>query len=218
MDLKKYSNDVYVPINKLLHLSTDFIDQITEYREKHKEIIVVTDLEFAFLVETTALIKKRYDSNVKIAKYFINSFKSTDFILEIAKLILQEKQLPINISKIIITKLLLAYQESGNDLTIITSYLTNNIMDLIISKTSSDMFHIYPILNNKDKTFITEYNQVNMSYSISDYVNLISCSYETARSALEKMEKLYLYKKEKKGKKFVYQPTIKLRELLREVK
>ncbi|NQZ66360.1 MAG: hypothetical protein HRT99_04085, partial [Mycoplasmatales bacterium] len=106
------------------------------------------------------------------------------------------------------------YKENNNDLTIITNWLVLNIKEILNYGTNKMIFDM-PELSKNNINFIQTFNKEKQSYSINDYIKLVKCSYETGRKSLEKLVKLDLYRKNKLGKKFVYKPTKKLKNILK---
>ncbi len=210
MESRKITNQEYIPLGKLELMDSKIFLETKEYRADHLKIIS-SQGDYSKLVETPELMKKRYIKNVEISREIPMQVEDNDLILELAKkLIIKKNILKIPDSKV--KKLLKIYEEENNDLTIITTWLVENVTEYLKSN-NEDIRRIIPQITQKDLKFIKSANQFNSYYSINDYIKIISCSYETARKALEKMTKLNLFQKIKQGKKFLYQPTKKLVEI-----
>lgn len=213
METRKFTDIEYIPEANLKIISLDMYEQEINYRKQFIDIIAIDDFTFIKIVETPFLIKKRFEMNTDIKGIVQMDFESNDYILEIAKNIVLNKP----IEGLLLsdkTKLLDQYSSNGNDLTIITTYLVKNIFKMLVASSAQDLDNLYPELSNFDKLFIRTNNQITLSYKISDYQKINYCSYETARKSLDKLASLNLYKKSKIGKKFVYQPTDKLINIL----
>jgi len=63
-----------------------------------------------------------------------------------------------------------------------------------------------PNLSKKQIIFISTNYDFEKFYTINDFQNITKCTYETGRYSLEKLVEWNYFKKEKKGKKFVYSP------------
>lgn len=213
MEIKQFTDIQYIPESDLKAINSEIFNQEMQYRLQFTDVISLNDFTYIKLIETPHLIKKRFAVNLEIKGIVQMDFETNDYILEIAKNIIQNK----NIQGLAIKdkdKLIESYSRNGNDLTIVTTYLTNNIFKLMIASSAQDIDNMYPELSSYDKLFIRTNNQVTLSYKISDYQKINYCSYETARKSLDKLANLNLYKKSKIGKKFVYQPTDKLINIL----
>ena len=210
MDVKKYTNNKYIPINELSPLGDSFVKQIQEYRKEYSEIIEIGNT-FAFLVETPTLIKERYKANIRLIRS--NRTTDDDSILSVAKEIVSGIK-KHKFKKDELNQALKKYKENNNDLTIITKYIIDNLHILEDTQESQVEYSI-PELSKSDIRFIRKYNQLNHHYSIKEYINENNNSYETGRKAMEKLAELKLYSKKKLGKKFVYSPTNKLEQIMK---
>ena len=207
MDIKQYTDIDYIPISELSSMGDSFVSKTLEYRQKFMEIIKMDNLGFVNIVETPALVKKRYKKNIEIKDFINFDAKDHDYIKKIALMIINDEEvdsIPTHTRKNIIKK----YKENNKDLTIITSWLIENV-DIFI-KSKEDISYAIPELSAKDINYINKFNNKRLNYSINDYISLNRTSYETGRRSLEKMVSLGLYIKTKLGKKFVYKPTVKL--------
>ena len=215
MDIKDYTDKKYIPLGELKPLGIDFFNKTDEYRKKFIQVIELDGFKFASLVETPDLVKKRYEKNVEIKGSIKFDFKTYDYILEIAKHIATGQKFSwLSMKKI---KPVIQRYNEDRDLTLITSYLIENINELIVSQ-EQDVIYDIPQLTNNDLTFIRKFNIKNQHYSINEYININDSSYETGRKALERLTMLNLYKKTKLGKKFMYTPTDKLTVMMKGVK
>ena len=215
MDIKDYTDKKYIPLGELKPLGKDFFNKTDEYRKRFIQVIELDGFKFASLVETPDLVKKRYEKNVEIKGAVKFEFKTYDYILEIAKHIVTGQNFEwIDMEKI---KPVLKRYFEGKDLTLITSYLVENINQLIVSK-EHELIYDIPELTKSDLKFIKKFNLKNQQYSINEYTKLNDSSYETGRKALERLTMLNLYKKMKLGKKFIYTPTEKLTVMMKGVK
>lgn len=208
MNVKQYTDEKYTPVSELAVLGQDFIGQLTEYRRQFAEVIQLGNLDFAFLVESPSLIKKRFIKNVELKGMF--DFEDPDYILEIAKSIVLDKEvkgIKIPESK----RLKELYVKNDKDLTIITNFLSEYKFENQEVKTQDvELNKILPELSRNEIGFITTHNIKELKYSINDFQEKFTSSYETARKSLDKLFGLKLYTKQKVGKKFVYSPTEKL--------
>lgn len=210
MDIRLYTDKDYVPLKDLSALGEEFVTKTEEYRRSFMELVVLDDLNFVNIVETPALVKKRFSINVELKGRIDLQAENHDFILEIAKAIANGKDVE-GISIVDKDKLIKKFEENNRDLTIITEYITKNIEKLLTEKTSKDTLNsVFPELTKFDIEFIKNNSNEKLNYSIQNYQDVTSCSYETGRKSLEKLTELNLYSKTKVGKKFVYKPTQKL--------
>ena len=214
MEIKQYTDERYIALNDLVSFGTDVINETKEYRRSYMELVPLNDLDFVNIVETPALIKKRFSKNVELKGVLDFEVDNNDFILELALMIVKNNELK-GLSKQEIQTILDKYKSNGNDLTIITNYLTNNVDKLIITTDVDDIGKLFPSLTKGDVEFIKKSNNINLNYSLSDYQEIKGCSYETARQALVRLSELKLYVKAKVGKKFVYKPTSKISEIMK---
>ena len=215
MDIKDYTDKKYIPLSELKPLGEDFFNKTDEYRKRFIQVIELDGFKFASLVETPALVKKRYEKNVEIKGSIKFDFKTYDYILEIAKhLVTGQKFDWLDMKKI---KPVLQRYGNLSDLTLVTSYLVENINSLVVTQEDEVIYDI-PELTNSDLRFIKKFNIKNQHYSINEYTNINESSYETGRKALERLTGLSLYKKTKLGKKFMYTPTDKLTVMMKGVK
>lgn len=208
MDIKEYTNNQYIPMTDLSSFGDIFIAETLKYRRKFMEVIPLDELEFVNIVETPQLVRKRYAKNVEIKEMMDIEAPNYDYILAIAKKIVLGENI-LKLDKKVSDSLNNKYKDNKNDLTIITNWLVMNVDKILKNKIETISFDI-PELSKNDMKFINKYNKINQNYSINEYINLIKCSYETGRRALEKLTNLKLYVKTKLGKKFVYKPTNKL--------
>lgn len=214
MDVKQYTDEKYIPINDLSSFGDKFINQTKEYRQNFMEIIPLSDFEFANIVETPKLVKKRYEKNVEIKGRLEIDAKHHDYILALALKIIKGESMEI-IDKETRKNIINKFKENMFDLTIVTNWLVDNVDNLIKDTSLENISYEIPELNHNDIKFINKYNKKNEHYSINDYIKLNTSSYETGRKALERMSELKLYIKTKLGKKFVYKPTQKLLEIMK---
>lgn len=210
-----YTDKNYVPYNELKNVASGYEVEIVEYRKGFIEVIPLGDLSFGNIVETPTLVKKRFTKNIELKGRINIQAENFDFILELAKEIVRGK----DVNGIELTerkKLVKAFKDNQNDLTIITEFLTNNFEKLVQDEKieQGTIEHTYPWMSKYDINFVKNYNNHRMSYSISDFQILNNCSYETSRKSLEKLEDKKLYEKIKIGKKFVYRPTEKLQTMI----
>lgn len=213
MNIKQYTDEKYIPISDLSSMGDSFVASTMEYRQTFMEMIPLNDFEFANIVETPSLVKKRYSKNVEIKGKVSIDADDNDFILALAlKLVRGEniKGIDSHTRESINKK----YNQNACDLTIITNWLVENI-DKVVETEIDDLAYEMPELNLNDMKFINQFNKENQHYSISDYLKINETSYETGRRALEKMSDLKLYIKTKLGKKFVYKPTSKLINIMK---
>ena len=81
------------------------------------------------------------------------------------------------------------------------------------SATASDIViklrELYPVLKEKQAHFYSTHCTIGLSYTISQFQKEENTVYETARTSMDELAKLGLYKKTKVNKKFVYQPVPK---------
>ena len=213
MDIKQYTDEQYIPISDLSSLGDTFVQSTMQYRQEFMEIVQLDNLEFANIVETPKLVKIRYEKNVELKGKVNIKSKNNDFILQIAKNIVSGKNY-YNIDEEIIDSINKKYISNNKDLTVVTSWLVNNIELLSGEEEDDDLIHSMPELSEKDIKFIKGNNSANSHYSISDYLKINKSSYETGRKALERLAELGLYSKNKVGKTFVYKPTKKLRQYM----
>lgn len=213
MKFKDYTDEKYIPISELSSMGDAFVEQTKEYRQTFMEMVPVSDFEFANIVETPKLVKRRYEKNVELKGILDIKAENHDYILALALMIVKGEEIP-GISRSMCESINKKYKENMGDLTIITNWLVDNVEN-ITRKESGDIAHIIPELNVKDMNFIEKYNRPNEHYSIKEYLDLNGSSYETGRRALDKMANLKLYIKTKLGKKFVYKPTQKLANLVK---
>lgn len=213
MNIKQYTDEKYIPISDLSSMGDSFVASTREYRQTFMEMIPLNDFEFANIVETPSLVKKRYSKNVEIKGKLSIDADNNDFILALAlKLVRGEEIRGIDShTRESINK---KYKDNASDLTIITNWLVDNI-DKVVETDIDDLAYEMPELNINDMKFINQFNKENQHYSISDYLKVNKTSYETGRRALEKMSDLKLYIKTKLGKKFVYKPTTKLINIMK---
>jgi len=205
MDIKKYTDEKYIPATEIKPMGSIFVSKTNAYREAFREIIQVDHDEYANIVETPSLLKDRWNKNFEI-KGMVPKQESNDIILEISKSLIKDQDvlnIPANIRKSLFRK----YIDNAKDLTIITTWLIKNIDSYIRNTPSGDITHLFPELSEKDQLFLMKYNNPQLSYSIKDYESLNNTSYETSRKALERMASLKFYEKTKISKKFVYKPT-----------
>ncbi len=214
MEKGKFTNDIYVPIGKLEQMDSNISSFVKAYRIEFTNIISFNNI-YVKIVETPELIKKRYAKNVEISQKLNIIVDDYDYISEIAKLIVANKELPINIPKNELKQILTEFKEEGNDLTIVINWLIINIDKFFIKEQDIDLRRLIPELSKKDELFIKNYNERTKFYSIEDYITYVSCSYETARSSLERMTELNLFIKDKQGKRFVFKPTEKLEMIMK---
>lgn len=212
MIINKYTDVDYVPMSKLSSLSSEVREEIKTYREKFSEVIKLDNLSFATIVETPILIKKRFIKNVELSKSLNLKVEDNDFILSFAIAIANGKNIK-HINKEKERLLQDIYKENNNDLTIITTYLINELN--VSNNKSNDIRKLLPGLSNNEIKFIKNNNDIRYNYSLQDFQALNKSSYETARKSLEKLANLELYLKEKVGKKFIYKPSNKLITLVK---
>ena len=213
MNIEKYTDKKYIPASELKPMGSVFLSESNAYRQQFREIIQINEEEYANIVETPKLVKKRWNKNFEI-KGMIPKQESNDLILELSKLIVINKDnlnIPAQVRKSIFKK----YIDNAKDLTIISTWLIENINDYIRNTPSGDIHHLFPELSEKDQIFLMKYNNPQLSYSIKDYKDLNNTSYETSRKALERMAQLKFYEKTKISKKFVYKPTQLLEETIK---
>jgi len=166
------------------------------------------------IIETPALIKKRFIKNIELKGLLNFEAKNNDYILELAKKIVKNENIdPINIENIKDLKKL--YKENDNDLTIITNYLVEKIDNLITSNKNNKIGRVIPWISKYEAKFIKMFNNNDHSYSLKDFININNTSYETARKSMDKLVLKELYTKEKIGKKFIYKPTDKLIKIIK---
>ncbi|MCK5867197.1 MAG: hypothetical protein KAG14_02245 [Mycoplasmataceae bacterium] len=207
MDIKDYTDRKYIPLNELKPLGEDFFNETDKYRKRFIQVIELDGFKFASLVETPELVKKRYEKNVEIKGMIDFDFKTYDYILEISKFLVTGQKFEwLDMDKL---EPVMKRYISECDLTLVTSYLVDNINSLIVFQEEEVIYDI-PELTNNDLKFIRKFNKKNQHYSINEYTNINESSYETGRKALERLTLLSLYKKTKLGKKFMYTPTDKL--------
>ncbi|TCG11677.1 hypothetical protein [Mycoplasma todarodis] len=214
MEKGKFTNDIYVPIKKLEQMDSSISSFVKTYRTQFTSIISFEDM-YAKMVETPELIKKRYAKNVEISHKLNIEAIDYDYITEIAKLIVSNKEAPISIPQNKKLYILKEFEEEGNDLTLVTNWLIKEIDSFFVKEKDVDLRRMIPELSKKDESFIKNYNERTKSYSIDDYIKHVSCSYETARSSLERLAKLELFIKDKQGKRFVFRPTEKLENIMK---
>ncbi len=209
INIKQYTDENYVPISDLANLGSDFVLATKEYRRSFMEMIPLNDIDFVNIVETPQLIRKRFAKNVDIKGQLELEAEHNDFILEIAKYIVSEREIPgLVLSER--ERVMAKYDANGNDLTIVTNYLIKNIDKFLNKEITGDLEHSFPELSKNDREFIKTFNDIRLHYTIADYQSITNCSYETGRKSLERLSSLELYRKKKVGKKFVYAPTQKL--------
>lgn len=214
MDVRLYTDEKYVPINELQAFGDEFINETKNYRRMFMEVIQLGDLDFVNIVETPALIKKRFIKNIELKGILNINVENNDYILAIAKAIAKGEDVEgVNIPHA--SKLREIYLQNGKDLTIITNYLTEKINDVVVKTTSNEIEKVMPELSKNEVQFIKKFNGRNLNYSINDFQEQNKTSYETARKSLDKLSELKLYIKQKIGKKFVYSPTDKLLILMK---
>lgn len=216
MDLRLYTDENYVPMSDLLSFGPEFVNKISEYRRTFMEVVNLNDFDFVNIIETPSLIKKRFIKNIELKGLFDFEAENNDYILEIAKLIVANKEvkgLKIPNNDILIKK----YVDNNKDLTIITNYIVKNIDSLLVIEKDGvgNLEQRIPELTKLDVAFIVSCNNSNLNYTISDYQEVNKCSYETGRKACDKFVELDLFIKKKVGKKFVYKPTDKLQLLVK---
>ncbi|NQZ29575.1 MAG: hypothetical protein HRT98_04290 [Mycoplasmatales bacterium] len=214
MEKGKFTNDIYVPIKKLEQMDSSISMYVKTYRTQFTNIISFGNV-FAKMVETPELIKKRYAKNVEISNKLDIDVIDYDYITEIAKLLVLQKEIPIKIPANTKKYILNEFEEEGNDLTLVTNWLINEIDGFFVKEKDIDLRRMIPELSKKDELFIKNYNERTKSYSIDDYIKYVSCSYETARSSLERLTELELFIKDKQGKRFVFKPTEKLENIMK---
>ena len=214
MNVKKYTDQEYVPASELKPLGATLLDQITDYRQSFIEIISLDNLDFATIVETPSLVKKRFNKNIDIKDKIDFIPKSNDYLLEIAIAIVKNK-LKFKIDAKIKKRLLDLFYKNNKDMTIITNYLTNNIEALLKIDPEKQITKIAPQLSKKETRFINKYHQINHNYDLNDFIELNRSSYETARRSLEKLASLKFYSKSKVGRKFIYKPTKKIFQIMK---
>ncbi len=214
MEKGKFTNDIYVPIKKLELMDSSISSFVKAYRTQFTSIISFDDM-YVKMVETPDLIKKRYAKNVEISNKMNIEVIDYDYITELAKLIVSNQDIPIKIPKKKKENILKVFKEEGNDLTLVTEWLINEIDDFFITERDVDLRRMIPELSKKDESFIKIYNERTEAYSIEDYIKHVSCSYETARSSLERLTELNLFIKDKQGKRFVFRPTEKLENIMK---
>ena len=202
VNIQEVTNQNYIPLNELQILDENLFNEVKEYRSQFNEIITVDSFSIATIVETPALIKKRYITNVEIGKQLDIVAANNDYVIYIAVELLNGNNI-LNIKQDIVEKVISIYKKNKNDLTIISTYITNNIENLIKKEPPSDARE-YPGLNKKHIKFLSRYVARGKYYNIKDYQSVNSTSYETARTSLEKLTKLKFFKKEKIGNKFTY--------------
>ena len=85
----------------------------------------------------------------------------------------------------------------------------NNILkstsEISINVKAKQLLKINPNLSKKQALFYLTHNDPNAYYSIQDFRAKLNSSYETCRYSLDNLVKEGFYKKEKNGKKYVYQ-------------
>ncbi|WP_131599319.1 hypothetical protein [Mycoplasma marinum] len=214
MEKGKFTNDAYIPLGKLEQMDSNISLFVKKYRLNFTTIVTFEN-QYAKMIETPELVKKRYIKNVELASKLNIEADDNDFITEIAKRLVSKQDLPFEVPKDKYKIILKQFQDDGNDLTIITSWLINEIDNFIHDNTHMDLRRMIPELSKKDEKFIMAYNETTKFYSIEDYIKFVSCSYETARSSLERLAGLNLFKKDKQGKRFVFKPTIKLQNIMK---
>ncbi|CAM9139298.1 hypothetical protein [Mycoplasma todarodis] len=214
MEKGKFTNDIYVPIKKLEQMDSSISTYVKTYRTQFTSIISFDDM-FAKMVETPELIKKRYAKNVEISNKLDIDVIDYDYITEIAKLLVAQRETPIKIPDDKKKYILSEFKEEGNDLTLVTNWLIKEIDNFFVKEKDVDLRRMIPELSKKDESFIKSYNERTKSYSIDDYIKHVSCSYETARSSLERLTELELFIKDKQGKRFVFKPTEKLENIMK---
>lgn len=212
--VKKYTDENYVAINDLQTFGDDFVLQTQKYRNTFIEMVKLNDLDFVKIVETPILVKKRYVKNVELKGHVDVDSEQHDYILEIAKDLVNGKDVK-GIDKKTHESIIKKYIDNEKDLTIVTNYLINNTDKIIISDDNGDIESLFPELSKKDRKFIAKANNINLNYTIQRYQEITGCSYETGRKSLDKLTDLKLFIKKKIGKKFIYKPTSKLLEVMK---
>ena len=210
MNLKQYTDENYIPLSDLQFLDKESVDRTIRYRREFLQIIPLDEITYVNIVETPTLIKKRYSKNVELKGRIDIEAEDNDYILEIAKDMVNGTGKEIKLLEEEKNKLLEKYKNNNNDLTIITSYIIRNIPKIINLQDQNKIQNLIPELNDNDSIFLKNANNINMYYSIKDYQDITSCSYETGRKSLDKLVELELFKKRKVGKKFVYKPTTEI--------
>ncbi len=213
MKATEFTNEQYIPLGKLEFMDYDIFLETKEYRKNFIQVISFGE-EYSKLVDTLELLKKRYIKNVGLSRVIDIDATDNDIVLELSKKLVIEGKL-MNIPKSDTSNLLKLYREEGNDLTIITTWIIKNISKYLYTPTTQEISRIIPEVSKNDEKFITISHDKRVFYSISDYMKDTNCSYETARSGLERLTKLELFTKQKRGKKFVYQPTNKLKQIIK---
>ena len=214
MDVKFYTDDKYVPMSQLSNLGEKVVEASKEYREGFSEVVQLDDLVFVHLVETPKLVKNRFIKNIELKDTFDFEAPDHDLILHLAKMIVKGEKIDrLNLEDR--DKLIALYKENKNDLTIVTTYLSQNIEKLLENKKVKNLDQKMPELTKYEIAFIKNNNDLDLTYSINDFQNQNKTSYETSRKALEKLANLSLFNKDKVGKKFVYRPTKQLRQILK---
>ncbi len=214
MEQGKFTNDIYVPLIKLGQMDPNILAFVKEYRLQFTNIVSFANM-YGKIVETPELIKKRYVKNVAIANKIDIKVVDNDFIMEIAKKLVSHQKLPISIPKKELRFIEKEFYEEGNDLTLVVNWLIEEIDRFIIKEKELDLRRVIPEISKKDEKFIKAYNETTKFYSIEDYIEYVSCSYETARSSLERLTSLKLFVKDKQGKRFIFRPTNKLQLIMK---
>lgn len=130
MNIKQYTGEKYIPISDLSSMGDSFVLSTKEYRQTFMEMIPLNDFEFANIVETPSLVKKRYSKNVEIKGKLSIDAENNDFILALALNIVKG----IKVSGIdtrtheSINK---KYKDNACDLTIVTNWLVENIEKVV---------------------------------------------------------------------------------------
>lgn len=203
MNIKETTDLRYVPIKDLSNFGNDFVNKTKEYRRTFMEVIQLDDLSFVNIVETPKLLKQRYMKNIDIKNIVSFEASENDFILQIAKDLILKKQ-KVKLDSTVKENLIKRFEENGRDITIITSYLVENIDKFIKVEDETELRHDYPELTKSQIMFVNKYQDPSKGYVLKDYQELTGTSYETARKSLDKLAELKFYKKEKFGRKFVF--------------
>ncbi len=214
MEKGKYTNDAYIPLGNLEQIDSNIYSSVKEYRSPFTQILTSGESLFK-LIETPELIKQRFVKNVYLAKILDIEAKDNDFILELALAIVEYRDTPLNITREELEQKLSEFRKESNDLTIITTWVSKNINNFLPIHKNAKIRRLIPDITKKDELFIDKNNKINNYYSINDYTRETGCSYETARSSLERLVTLQLFEKEKKGKRFIYKPTNKLQSVIK---
>ena len=69
------------------------------------------------------------------------------------------------------------------------------------------LIEINPLIRYHQASFYAHHHDFGRYYTISQFKKFANCAYETARTSMECLVSLCLYRKEQLKNKFVYTPT-----------